>query len=89
MIKFEVNQVMRFELPDDVIKVSGLNEQDCLIELSIHLYASRRLSLGQALRLSRLDRFEFERQLAQRNISLYAIDDLHEDVATLRELGRL
>ena len=89
MIQFEVDQVMRLEIPDDIMRVSGLTEQDCLIELSVHLYASRRLSLGQALRLSGLDRFEFERQLAQRNISLYTVDDLHEDIETLRQLGRL
>lgn len=89
IIKFAVDQVMRLDIPDDIMKVSGLTEQDCLIELSVHLYASRRFSLGQSLRLSGLDRFEFERQLAQRDISLYTVDDLHEDVKTLRELGRL
>ena len=80
---------MRLEIPDEIMQVSGLTEQDCLIELSVHLYASQRLSLCQALRLSGLDRFEFERQLAQRDISLYTVDDLHEDVETLRDLGRL
>ncbi len=80
---------MRLEIPDDIMKLSGLTEQDCLIELSIHLYASRRLSLGQALRLSGLNRLEFEHQLAQRDISLYTVDDLYEDVETLKELGRL
>jgi predicted HTH domain antitoxin len=81
--------VMRLEIPDDILQGFGLTEQDCLSELSVHLYASRHLCLGQALRLSGLNRFDFERQLAQRDISLYTVDDLHEDVETLRELGRL
>ncbi|ETW95260.1 UPF0175 family protein [Candidatus Entotheonella palauensis] len=80
---------MRLEIPDDIMTLAGLTEQDCLIELSVHLYAGRRLSFGQALRLSGLNRFEFEHQLAQRDISLYTVADLHEDVETLRELGRL
>lgn len=89
MLQYDVGVVMRLEIPDDIMTLAGLTEQDCLIELSVHLYAGRRLSFGQALRLSGLNRFEFEHQLAQRDISLYTLDDLHEDVETLRELGRL
>jgi predicted HTH domain antitoxin len=79
---------MKLDIPDDIMQSSGLTEEDCLIELSVRLYADRRLSLAQALRLAGLDRFAFERQLAWRNISLYTVDDLHEDVATLKDLGR-
>lgn len=89
MLQYDVGVVMRLEIPDDIMTLAGLTEQDCLIELSVHLYAGRRLSFGQALSLSGLNRFEFEHQLAQRDISLYTLDDLHEDVETLRELGRL
>ena len=60
---------MKLEIPDDILKSSGLTEEDCLIELSVRLYADRRISLAQALRLSRLDRFAFESQLARRDIS--------------------
>ena len=80
---------MKLEIPDEIVKTSGLTEADCLIGLSVGLYADRRISLAQALRLTGVDRFEFDRQLAQRNISLYTVDDLYEDVATLKELGRL
>ena len=80
---------MRLDIPDDIVQLSGLTERDCLIELSVHLYARRRLPLGQALRLCGLDRGEFERQLAQRDITLYTVEDLHEDVGALRDLGRL
>jgi predicted HTH domain antitoxin len=80
---------MKLDIPDDILTSSGLTAADCLIELSVHLYAARRISLAQALRLARLDRFAFESQLARRNISLYTVDDLREDIATLHELGRL
>ena len=70
------------------MQASGLTEEDCRIELSVRLYAARRISLAQALRLSNLDRFAFEAQLAQRDISLYTVNDLYEDVETLKELGR-
>ena len=80
---------MKLEIPDDILKSSRLTEEDCLIELSVRLYADRRISLAQALRLSRLDRLAFASQLARRDISLYTVDDLREDVETLKELGRL
>lgn len=80
---------MQLEIPDEIVRASGLTEADCRIELSVGLYADRRISLAQALRLSGLNRFEFDKHLAQRNIALYTVNDLYEDVATLRELGRL
>jgi len=80
---------MKLEIPDDILTASGVTEKECLIELSVRLYADRRISLAQALRLSGLDRLAFEAQLAQRNISLYTVSDLHEDVETLKKLGRL
>lgn len=80
---------MKVEIPDDIMQASGLTEEDYRIELSVRLYAARRISLAQALRLSGLDRFAFEAHLAQRDISLYTVDDLREDVETLKELGRL
>lgn len=80
---------MKLEIPDDILTASGVTEEECLIELSVRLYADRRISLAQALRLSGLDRLAFEAQLAQRNITLYTVSDLHEDVETLKKLGRL
>ena len=77
------------KIPDDIVKATGRTEHEFLVELAVHLYAERRLKLGHALRLSGLGRLEFENELAQRNISLYTVDDLHDDVATLKELGRL
>ena len=76
-------------IPDDILEAAGLTEKDCLIELAVHLYAERRITLGQALRLSQLSRTELEEELARRNISLYTVEDLNRDVAVLKELGRL
>ena len=76
-------------IPDDILEAAGLTERECLIELAVHLYAERRITLGQALRLSQLNRAELEEELARRNISLYTVEDLNRDVAALKELGRL
>jgi predicted HTH domain antitoxin len=76
-------------IPEDILEAAGLTERECLIELAIHLYATRRLAFAQALRLAGLDRLEFEKELARRDISLYSVDDLKHDVAALKSLGRL
>lgn len=76
-------------IPDDILEAAGLTERDCLIELAVHLYAERRITLGQALRLSQLSRDELEKELARRDVSLYTVEDLNSDVAALKELGRL
>ena len=80
---------MKLEIPEEILKSSGLTEKDCLIELGVRLYADRRLSLAQALRLCGLDRPAFESELARRDISLYTVEDLRQDVQTLKGLGRL
>jgi len=80
---------VELKIPEDILEAAGLTEQECLIELAIHLYADRRLAFAQALRLAGLNRLEFETELARRNISLYSVEDLKHDVATLKALGRL
>ena len=80
---------VELRIPEDILEAAGLTEQECLAELAVHLYADRRLAFEQALRLAGLNRVEFEKELARRNISLYSVEDLKHDVATLKELGRL
>ncbi len=79
----------RLTIPNDILEAAGLTEQECLIELAVQLYAQRRIKFGHALRLSQLTREQFEQELARRNISLYSVADLADDVASLKELGRL
>jgi predicted HTH domain antitoxin len=76
-------------IPDDILEAAGLTEADRLIELAVHLYAERRVTIGQALRISRLSRVDFEKELARRDISLHSVKDLNRDVEALKELGRL
>ena len=80
---------VELRIPEDILQAAGLTEQECLIELAVHLYADRRLAFAQALRLSGLSRLEFEEELARRALSLYSVEDLEHDVAALKELGRL
>jgi predicted HTH domain antitoxin len=58
--------------------------------LAIYLYAQRRLSVGKARELAGMTLWEFRQLLASRRVSPhYDVAELDEDVATLREMGRL
>lgn len=80
---------MKLEIPEEILKVAGLTEKDCLVELALHLYAEKKIPFAHALRLSDLSRPQFEAELAKRDLTVYSLEDLHQDVEALRELGRL
>ena len=80
---------MQITIPDDISRDAGLTARDCLFELAARLYADRRISLAQALRITGVGRAAFAEELARRNVTLYTVQDLQEDVQALRELGRL
>jgi predicted HTH domain antitoxin len=55
------------------------------VEMAIHLYEQRRLSIGKARELAGMALWEFRQLLASRGISPhYDVEDLDEDVSTLR-----
>jgi predicted HTH domain antitoxin len=78
------------EIPRDVLDSARLSVADLKIELAVSLYAQRRLSVGKARELAGLSLWEFRQLLAARHIPVhYDETDLNDDVATLKELGRL
>ena len=78
------------EIPQDVMDSGRLTIDELRVELAVMLYASGRLSLGKARDLARMSLWEFRQTLGARRVPPhYGEDDLDEDVATLRHLGRL
>ena len=78
------------EVPQDILDSVRLTAADLKVEMAIHLYEQRRLSIGKARELAGMALWEFRQLLASRGISPhYDIEDLDEDVSTLREMGRL
>jgi predicted HTH domain antitoxin len=70
--------------------IARLSLSDLKVELAVHLYAQRRLPIGKARELAGMALWEFRQLLGSRRISPhYDVEDLEQDVATLRELGRL
>ena len=78
------------EIPQDVLDSARFTPAELKMEMAVYLYAQGRLSIGKARDLARMSLWEFRQLLALRRISPhYDERDLDEDIATLRELGRL
>jgi predicted HTH domain antitoxin len=85
-----MSAVNTLEVSQDVLDSARLTISELKAEIAIYLYAQGRLSIGKARELAGMSLWEFRQLLASRRISPhYDVVDLNEDVATLRELGRL
>jgi predicted HTH domain antitoxin len=78
------------EVSQEILDSARLTPAELKVELAVHLYAQGRLSIGKARELADMALWEFRQLAASRRIPPhYDEADLEEDVATLRELGRL
>ena len=85
-----MSTVSVLDVPQDILVSAHLTISDLKVEMAAYLYAQRRLSIGKACELAGMALWEFRQLLASRRIRPhYDIADLDEDVATLREMGRL
>ena len=78
------------EIPQEVLDSARLTIPELRLEVAVSLYATGRLSIGKARELAELSLWQFRQILAARQIPVhYDTTDLDDDLATLRELGRL
>jgi predicted HTH domain antitoxin len=85
-----MSTISLLEVPQDILDSARLTAADLKVEMAIHLYAQGRLSIGKARELAGMALWEFRQLLASRGIPPhYDVEDLDEDVSTLREMGRL
>ena len=74
-------------IDQDILDSARLTADEAKVELAVHLYSQRRLSLGKARELAGMSLWTFRQLLAARQIPPhYDEDDLLADVATLREM---
>jgi len=78
------------KVPQDILDSARLTMSELRTEMAVYLYSQGRLSVGKAHELAELSLWEFRQLLASRHISPhYDEEDLDQDIATLREMGRL
>ena len=74
-------------IDQDILDSARLTADDAKVELAVHLYSQRRLSLGKARELAGMSLWAFRQLLASRQIPPhYDEADLLADMATLRSL---
>ncbi len=62
---------MTVEIPDQIITQSGLSAKEILLKVALVLFEEEKLTLGQASRLASLHQYEFQKELAARNIPVH------------------
>ncbi|MBI4616886.1 MAG: UPF0175 family protein [Planctomycetes bacterium] len=80
---------MPLTIPDDLLRETGMNEEEARVEIACRLFQADRLSLPAAARWAGLPRIQFEAELVRRGIAPYrpTVEDLESDLATLGRLG--
>lgn len=77
-------------IPDDLLEIAGLTEEEVRAEFALEMYRREKLSMGRAVELVGKGHVAFWRMMASRDIYMhYDVEDLEQDIATLRSLGRL
>lgn len=77
---------MILELPPEI--ETRFPATDLRLDLALGMYASHRITLGQAAQIAGVDQLEFQRELARRRIPLhYDLEELRHDLETVRQLG--
>jgi predicted HTH domain antitoxin len=81
---------MSLLISNELVQASGLSETELLQELVLLLFQREKLTLGKASHLLGMTQLEFQALLASRDLYIhYDVEDLHEDVKNLQELGLL
>ncbi|HXB74725.1 MAG TPA: UPF0175 family protein [Candidatus Acidoferrales bacterium] len=81
---------MPVTIPDEVLAAAHISGPELKRELALTLFQQERLTLGQASRLAEMGQLAFQALLAERQIPIhYGIEEFHEDLQTLRQMGRL
>ncbi len=74
---------MLINIPDVILKNSGLSEEQVKLGVAISLFQMEILTLAQAAKLCHLNRMQFQQELAKRKIPIhYGVEELEEDIRT-------
>jgi predicted HTH domain antitoxin len=78
---------MNVSIPDEILESARMSEAELRLEIAVLLFEKDRITLAQASVLAGMDRLRFQHLLASRGIPLhYDVDELEEDLVTLRHL---
>ncbi len=83
-------EVMSIVISEDIVKASGLSEQELIIELVLLLFQQEKISLGKAAELLNISQVKFQQILSEKGINIhYDVEELQEDIQHLTAKGWL
>lgn len=81
---------MSIVIPDEVVQATQMTEREIQQEFALWLFSGEHLTLGQASAFAKVSISDFLDLLKERGIPPhYGVNELEEDVETLRRLGRI
>lgn len=81
---------MSLVISEEIVKASGLSEQELIIELVLLLFQQDKVSLGKAAELLNISQVKFQKILSERGINIhYDVEELQEDIQHLTAKGWL
>jgi len=81
---------MSLVISDEIVKASGLSEDELFLEIVLLLFQQDKISLGKAAELLNMSQISFQRLMADRGICVhYDVAELQEDIQHLTAKGWL
>ena len=81
---------MNMIISDEIIKASGMSEDELLLEIVLLLFQQEKISLGKAAELLNTSQVRFQELIAKRGICIhYDVPELQEDIRHFTEKGWL
>ena len=81
---------MPLTISHEMLRAAHITEPELRQELALTLFQQERLTLAQASRLAEMSQLAFSGLLAERQIPIhYGVEELREDLRTIRQTGRL
>lgn len=75
---------MSLVIPEQIVKASGLSEEELLIEVVLLLFKQDKISLGKAAELLNMSQIRLQKIMADRSICIhYDVDELQQDIQHL------
>ncbi|MGD1808743.1 UPF0175 family protein [Dapis sp. BLCC M126] len=77
-------------ISSEIIKASGMTEDELLLEIVLLLFQQEKISLGKAAELLNISQVRFQELIANRGICIhYDVAELQEDIEHLTAKGWL
>ncbi len=85
-----MSSTIAVEIPREVLHATRMTPQELRRELAVYLFQQGKLSFGKAREMAGMTAWAFQQLLGSREIPIhYDLEEYEEDLATLKELGRL